>query len=242
MKVVRGLFALAMGLIVAGSLTSIAVHQNPSSVTRYVSVVGTGTVTIVPDTVRFDASITSTDNSSAGALINASKDAGIFRKTLLASGILPKYITTQTLTVNPTYTYSQAGGSKISGYQANQVFSVIIRNAAQAGAIVSAAQNAVGNDLVINGTTSYTFDESSADATARAKAIAQAKEKATNYASLAGATLGKILTIDESVQSSTPGPRPLLMNAASATAPATAQIDLGQQDIAVSVTTEWSIK
>ena len=227
-------------LAIAIFVFAIAVQQNPSTVVRNVTVTGTGTTTVVPDAVRLNATVTSVAGTSASALSNSSKSAQTFRQTLTSAGVLTKYIQTQTLTVNPNYTYSQNGGSKITGYQASQQFTIVIRNAKNAGAIVSAAQNAVGNSLQVGGVSPYIFDESSAEASARAQAITLAKAKALSYATLTGAKLGKILTIDETIQNSIPQP---VMFAADKTAavPSTAHIDLGQQDVTVTVTTEWSI-
>ena len=236
MRIFRAVFFA----ILTFSVLAIAIHQNPSTVVRNVNVTGVGTTTVVPDTVRLNANVTTIASSSALALANTSKSAQTFRQTLISEGVLAKYIQTQSLSVNPNYTYSPNGTSKISGYQASQQFTVVIRNATNAGALVSAAQNAVGNPLQIGSVSSYIFDESSAEATARAQAITLAKAKALSYAKLAGAKLGKILTIDETIQNS--GPTPLIMAAAkSPSTPSTAQIDLGQQDVTVTVTTEWSI-
>ena len=206
------------------------------------SVVGTGTTTVTPDTVRLDATVSSTASSSAAALASTSKSAQTFRQTLLSAGVLEKYITTQSISVSPNYTYPPNGTPKITGYQASQSFSVIIRKASNAGAIVSAAQNAVGNNLQINDTNAYIFDESAAEATARAQAITLAKSKAESYATLAGAKLGKIEQINESVQES--GPQPLVMSAARVAAVATPAptVDLGQQQVTVTVTTQWALK
>ena len=236
MKIFRALFFA----ILTFSVLAIAIHQNPSTVVRNVNVTGTGTTTVVPDTVRLDANVTTIAASSAAALASTSKSAQTFRQTLTSAGVLAKYIQTQSLTVNPNYTYGPNGTSKITGYQASQQFTVVIRSAANAGAIVSAAQNAVGNPLQIGGVTPYIFDESNAEASARAQAITLAKAKASSYAKLAGAKLGKILTIDETVQNSVPQPLMFASNKIAST-PASAQIDLGQQDVTVTVTTEWSI-
>jgi uncharacterized protein YggE len=237
MKIFRGIFFA----ILTFSVLAIAIHQNPSNTVRFVNVTGTGTTTVVPDSVRLSATVTATASTSAAALSNTSKSADTFRKTLISSGVLAKYIQTQTLTVNPNYTYPPNGTPKISGYQATQQFLVIIRDAKNAGAIVSSAQNAVGNPLQITGTSSYVFDESAAEATARAQAIKIAKAKAQSYAELAGAKLGKINTIDESIQNATPQPIAFASMAKTATDAAPAQIDLGQQDVTVTVTTQWSI-
>ena len=238
MKIFRGIFFA----ILTFSVLAIAIHQNPSNVDRFVSVVGTGTTTVTPDTVRLDATVSSTASSSAAALASTSKSAQTFRQTLLSAGVLEKYITTQSISVSPNYTYPPNATPKITGYQASQSFSVIIRKASNAGAIVSAAQNAVGNNLQINDTNAYIFDESAAEATARAQAITLAKSKAESYATLAGAKLGKIEQINESVQES--GPQPLVMSAARVAAVATPAptVDLGQQQVTVTVTTQWALK
>ena len=237
MKIFRGIFFA----ILTFSVLAIAIHQNPSNNVRFVNVTGIGTTTVVPDSVRLSATVTATASTSAAALSNTSKSADTFRKTLISSGVLAKYIQTQTLTVNPNYTYPPNGTPKISGYQATQQFLVIIRDAKNAGAIVSSAQNAVGNPLQITGTSSYVFDESAAEATARAQAIKIAKAKAASYAELAGAKLGKINTINESIQNATPQPIAFASMAKTATDAAPAQIDLGQQNVTVTVTTQWSI-
>src|SRR5665213_2551679 len=116
MKILRPILFTVLTL----SVLAIAIHQNPSSVVRNVNVTGVGTTTVVPDTVRFSATVTTTSSSSAAALAGTSKSAQTFRQTLTSAGILAKYIQTQTLTVNPNYTYSPNGTSKISGYQASQ--------------------------------------------------------------------------------------------------------------------------
>ena len=238
MKIFRGIFFA----ILTFSVLAIAIHQNPTTTVRFVNVTGTGTTTVVPDAVRLSANVMTTASSSSTALSNTSKSAQTFRQTLISAGVLTKYIQTQSLTVTPNYTYSPNGTSKITGYQASQQFIVVIRNATSAGAIVSAAQNAVGNSLQITGTSGYVFDESAAEATARAQAIAIAKAKATSYATLAGAKIGKIISIDESIQNSVPRPLAMTMLSKADSATTPAQIDLGQLDVTVTVTTEWAIK
>ena len=188
-----------------------------------------------------DASVSTVANTSAAALAATNKSAATFRQSLISSGVIAKYIKSQNLTVTPYYTYSQQGASKITGYQAAQAFIVVIRNAGNAGAILTAAQNAVGNSLQVNGVNAYVFDESAAEASARAQAIKIAKAKATSYAELAGAKIGKIITIDESIQNASPQPIAFASMAKTATDAAPAQIDLGQQNVTVTVTTQWSI-
>ena len=237
MKILRGIFFA----ILTFSVLAIAIHQNPSTSVRFVNVTGTGKTTVTPDAVNMDASVSTVANTSAAALAATNKSAATFRQSLISSGVIAKYIKSQNLTVTPYYTYSQQGASKITGYQAAQAFIVVIRNAGNAGAILTAAQNAVGNSLQVNGVNAYVFDESAAEASARAQAIKIAKAKATSYAELAGAKIGKIITIDESIQNASPQPIAFASMAKTATDAAPAQIDLGQQNVTVTVTTQWSI-
>ena len=238
MKILRGIFFA----ILTFSVLVIAIDQRPVSAPRMVSVTGVGTTNVVPDAVRFNATVTTTQSSSSAALAATSKSAQTFRQTVTSAGVEAKYIQTQTLTVTPNYTYSSNGGSKVSGYQASQQFTVVIRNAANSGAIVSAAQNAVGNPLQVSGVSAYVFDESAAEGVARAQAISIAKAKAQSYATLTGATLGKVLTIDESIQNTMPQPLGFADMARTASPAASAHIDLGQQAVTVSVTTQWALK
>ena len=237
MKIFRGIFFAILSL----SVLAIAIHQNPSTTVRMVSVTGVGTTNVAPDAVRFSATVTSKESSSSAALAATSKSAQTFRQTLISAGVEAKYIQTETLTVNPNYTYSSNGTSKVSGYQALQQFNVVIRNAANSGAIVSAAQDAVGNSLQVGGVNPYVFDESAAEATARGQAISIAKAKAQSYATLAGAKLGKILTINESIQNTMPQPFMMASAARTDMAKPVAHIDLGQQAVTVSVTTQWAL-
>lgn len=237
MKFLRGTFFA----ILTFSVLAIAIHQNPSTAVRFVNVTGTGSTMVVPDAVRLDASVMTVAGSSSAALSATSKSADTFRKSLISSGVLVKYIQTQSLSVTPNYSYSHSGNSKINGYQASQSFSVVIRNAANAGGIVSAAQSAVGNPLQINNVSAYVFDESSAEASARAQAMSIAKAKATSYAKLAGAEIGKIITINETIADA--NPQPLMASAMdkASSGGTPAHIDLGQQNVTVTVTTQWAL-
>ena len=67
---------------------------------------------------------------------------------------------------------------------------------------------------------------------------ANAKAKATQYAKLLGVRLGSVSTLDET---GSPSPYPIMMATAKMDSGAT-QVDLGQQDVSVSVTIKWSIK
>jgi uncharacterized protein YggE len=204
---------------------------------RYISVSSTGTVKVTPDAVRLNASVSSVAKVSKEALSNANIAADKFRKAILANGIDKKNLASTTLTVYPEYNYTQETGNVLIGYRASQSFEVVIRNATKAGEIVDAVVESAGDALYINGVTPFVFDNTKATEAARVSAVKNAKSKATSYAKLLGVKIGKIVYLQES---SAPSSYPISMVQAKSDAGAT-QIDLGQQDISVSVSTKWAI-
>jgi uncharacterized protein YggE len=205
--------------------------------TRYISVSSTGTVKVTPDAVRLNASVSAIAKVSKDALSNANIAASKFRTAILANGIDKKYLSSTTLTVYPEYNYTQDAGNVLIGYRASQSFEVIIRNAAKAGEIVDAVVSSAGDALYINGVTPFVYDNTKATEAARVSAVKNAKAKATSYAKLLGVKIGKIINLQES---SAPSSYPISMTQAKSDAGAT-EIDLGQQDISVSVSTKWAI-
>jgi uncharacterized protein YggE len=205
--------------------------------TRYISVSSTGTVKVTPDAVRLNASVSAIAKVSKDALSNANIAASKFRTAILANGIDKKYLSSTTLTVYPEYNYTQDTGNVLIGYRASQSFEVIIRDAAKAGEIVDAVVSSAGDALYINGVTPFVYDNTKATEAARVSAVKNAKAKATSYAKLLGVKIGKIINLQES---SAPSSYPISMTQAKSDAGAT-EIDLGQQDISVSVSTKWAI-
>jgi uncharacterized protein YggE len=231
------IWIFAVGLIVTFNNHSIRTQVSP----RYVNVVGDGSVKVTPDSVRVDASVSNVAASSAASLAATAKSADSMRTSLKGSGVEANYIKALNLSTNPEYSYPNNGPAKLTGYRSTQSFSIVIRDAKNAGMIIQSAQSAVGNSLSINSTSPYVFDQKIAEANARALAIASAKAKAQSYAELTGSKLGKVLSIDEQITQSNPMPLMAVAKSMDASA-APVRVDLGQQDITINVTTKWELK
>ena len=230
----RVIAVIALSVLASTFGTQFAQAATP---TRYISVSSTGTVKVTPDAVRLNASVSAIAKISKDALTNANIAADKFRTAILANGIDKKNLASTTLTVYPEYNYTQEGGNVLIGYRASQSFEVIIRNAAKAGEIIDAVVASAGDALYINGVTPFVFNNSKATEAARISAVKNAKAKANSYAKLLGVKIGKIINLQES---SAPSSYPISMVQAKSDAGAT-QIDLGEQDISVSVSTKWAI-
>ena len=224
-------------ILVAAMVSVLGVQVSQAAPVRYISVSSVGTVKVTPDAVRLSASVSNISKVSKDALAAANVAASKFRIAILANGIDKKYLASTTLTVFPEYNYTQDGGNVLIGYRASQSFEVVIRNAAKAGEIVDAVVASAGDLLAINSVTPFVYDNTKATEAARNSAVKNAKAKAVSYAKLLGVKIGKIIYLQES---SAPSSYPIMMAQAKASDEAT-QIDLGQQDVTVSVATRWTI-
>jgi uncharacterized protein YggE len=229
--------ALALALIAAAVLTSNANAATPEK--RYVTVNSEGTIKVTPDAVRLNAIVSMVAGSNKEALAKTSTTAAAVRAALIKSGILKADIATQSITVYPEYNYTQDKGSQLIGYRGSQGFVVTIKNAENAGAVVDAVVAAGGDDLQIQGVTPFVRDASKATESARTAAVKNAKAKAASYAKLLDAKLGRVNYL---VENSSPVEySPILAMSKAADAEATV-VDLGEQDVTVSITIQWSLQ
>jgi uncharacterized protein YggE len=206
---------------------------------RYITVTGVGTISVVPDAVRFNATVSALASTNSAALSSASKSASAVRAALKEKGIAVKDIRSANISVYPEYNWTQEAGTKITGYRASQSFDVLIRKAADAGSIIEAVVTAGGDNVQLGGVIPTTLNPSAATEEARAAAVTNAKSKATSYAKLLGTSVGKVLSLEE--QSSPVYSSPFPMAKAGAADAAAVEIDLGEQDVTVTITVRWAL-
>ena len=206
---------------------------------RFITVTGVGTISVVPDAVRFNATVSSLGTTNAAALSAASKSSVVVRAELKDAGIATKDIRSANISVYPEYNWTQETGTKITGYRASQSFDVLVRTASKAGTIIEAVVNAGGDNVQLGGVIPTTLNPSLATEDARAAAVANAKSKATSYAKLLGTSIGKVLSLEE--QSSPVNSSPFPMAKAGAADAAAVEIDLGEQDVTVTITVRWAL-
>jgi len=230
------LLATALTLVVGAALSLPA--SAATTVTRYVTVNSEGAIKVTPDAVRLNANVSVVSGSNKDALAKTSTSAAAVRAALTKSGIVKGDIATASITVYPEYNYTQDKGSVLVGYRGSQSFVVTIKNAENAGAVVDAVVAAGGDDLQIQGVTPFILDSSKATESARANAVKNAKAKATSYATLLGAKLGRVNYL---VENSSPISYPPIMAMAKSADSSATVVDLGQQDVTVSITIQWAL-
>ena len=236
MKLSKKLIAIPVVALVAAA--ALALPASAATPERYVTVNAEGIVQVTPDAVRINASVSLVAGTSAQALSKTSTAAAKVRAALVAKKIATKDIKTTSISVYPEYNYTQDKGSVQIGYRASQSFEVIVRNAASAGAVVDDVVTAAGDDVQIQGATPFVLDSAKATASARAAAVANARAKAKSYAELLDVKLGKVTYL---VENSSPVSYSPIMGIAKAADSGATEIDLGNQDVTVSITIRWSL-
>ena len=235
-RTIASLFTVAS---VAGVIAlAIPANSAETATTRFITVTGVGSVSVVPDAVRFNATVSTIGATNNAALSTATKSAAAVRSALKTAGIAVKDIRSASISVYPEYNWTQEGGTKITGYRASQSFDVLVRTASKAGSIIEAVVTAGGDNVQLGGVIPVTLNPSVATEDARAAAVANAKSKAASYAKLLGTSIGKVLSLEE--QSSPVYSSPFPMAKASADA-AAVEIDLGEQDVTVTITVKWAL-
>jgi uncharacterized protein YggE len=206
---------------------------------RFITVTGVGTISVVPDAVRFNATVSTGGSTNAAALSAATKSAVAVRAALKTAGIATKDVRSANISVYPEYNWTQEAGTKITGYRASQSFDVLVRTASKAGSIIEAVVTAGGDSVQLGGVIPTTLNPSAATEDARAAAVANAKSKASSYAKHLGTSIGKVLSLEE--QSSPVYSSPFPTAKAGAADAAAIEIDLGEQDVTVSITVRWAL-
>jgi uncharacterized protein len=223
----------------------VAAAQTPSpaataTTSNVIAVSGLGQVAGTPDTLLLQLRIESRGADVTAALGAANTAVTKVVAAIKANGVAARDIKTSGLSVQPDYRYERET-QRLIGYIATQSMSVKLRDLNKAGTAVSAATEAGGNSVRIDGASLDLDSDSDLVVAARANAFAEAKAKAEQYAKLAGRGLGQVSSVTESV-SNPPVPTPYNMSDQSAEAKlAAVPIQPGSQEVEVRVEVVWTL-
>jgi len=219
---------LTLGLALAACDSAPPVQTNA----RQVTVVGSGKVEGVPDTVIADVGIEVVAPDGTAAMNQTSQRQKAVLDALKADGIDAKDIRTTSVDLQPQY----GDNSVITGYRAGNSVNVTIRSLDKAPGALSSIVSAGGNATRINAVNFSISDDSALVADARARAFEDAKARATQYAELSGMSLGKVISISEAPGNTLPPPMPA-PKAMAADVP----LEPGRQTVTFAVTAVWEL-
>ncbi len=211
------------------TLTAAAQHAGRITVT------GNGTVTGVPNQISLSLSIQVNGYSVSSALSQASQDTRAVRAALTRRGVAAADIQTSDLNISPNY----QGSSPVPvSYAVSESLTATLNHLGTAGAQINAAVRAGGNAVSVNDVSLNLTDTGKLMAAARARAVADARAQASQYAAALGQPLGPVISVTP-VQQSTTTPEPLQFNSTGKAA-ASVPISPGTQQLTVSITVVYS--
>ena len=216
--------------------------QTPDSANT-VTVTGVGHVAVVPDQLAFDLSVSVLRDDLDQALDDGNTAMKAVVDTLKSSGVADKDVQTTDLSMNPEYTPRKKGQPPVLiGYRVTQSVAVTVEDFDKASAIVTAALNAGGSGVRLNGLRLQVGDPDGSLEPARTAAVEQARAKAEEYAAEAGRELGEIVSISE-VNDRAFNQDGLSYRAADAVAASAAfPIQAGQQDLTANIVVVYELK
>jgi uncharacterized protein YggE len=240
-KKILGWAVLALVVVGAIYLVVLTNHTlNTATTTNTVSFSGTGTVMARPDVANINLSIVTEATTSKAAQDENSRKSSALVEFLESQGIEDRDIKTSGYNVRPVYTYPRGEKPRITGYQVSQSFEVKVRDLEEVDSIldgvVAAGANQVGNlQLVVD-------DAEALKEEARAKAIADAKEKARKLERQLGIDLGRIIDFAEPQYGEPIMMRAEAMDVGIGGGGPLPEIPAGENEIEVNVTVTWQIK
>jgi len=206
------------------------VGENP----RQVTVVGSGQVQGVPDTLTANVGIEFTARDVTTAMNSTSERQQTVINALAGAGVDRKDISTTEVSLQPEH---DSSGSTITGYRAENSIRVKIHPTGSASQVLATIVGTGGNATRIDSVSYSIADDSQLVKDARARAFQDAKNRAEQYAQLSGLGLGKIISISEASGATPPAP-PAPRGAMAAAVP----LEPGQQTVNFSVTAVWELR
>ncbi len=217
-----------------------AVPAAAADVTRRITVVGQGSVEVVPDMATVSMGVT-TEAKTANSAMSRNTDSleGVLLE-LVGAGIEMRDVQTNNISLSPRWDNrlaSSSGKPKIVGFVASNTLSVRVRDLDRLGEVLDAVvQNGANN---FNGLNFGLQDPQPAQDAARKVAVADALRKAQLYALAAGVTLGDVLTISEAPQR---GVSPVMMTMEADMMQSRAvPVSQGELSVAASITVVYAI-
>lgn len=235
--------ALASAVLLAAVAVTAACGTDSSSAPTSgtpagINVNGVGEVQGTPDTLTARIGVETTADDVTTAIDQANTAVSAVTDAISAAGVDRADIQTQQVSIDPQYSDGfSVSTSTISGYRATNTLQVTVRDLSKASSVLGDATTAGGNATRVSGVSFRIDDDSDLIADARSRAFADARDRAEQYASLAGNDLGKVVSITENITGQESAPSFDRSSASSAV-----PIEPGQQTVSVSVAVQWGLE
>jgi uncharacterized protein len=201
-----------------------------------ITVTGVGTATAAPNTFRLDLGAQVTSETATGALRGAGDALDQMRKVLLDGGVGREDVASTGINLWPQHS---PDAHAITGYTAMLGLTVRIRDVERVGVLLAETVAAGGDASRLEGANFEYDDPSALLSGAREAAWRDAEAKASQYARLAGRSLGAVVGVSERAADGGPAPLPRvkLVAAAADAVP----VEPGTTAVTVHVDVRWTL-
>ena len=231
--------AFAAALIVLATLEPLMAAEPDPRLPRTVSVSAVGAAQAEPDAAAIQTGVTSEADTAREALNRTNAAMAKVIEGLKAAGIKPADIQTIAVQLNPRYKPNKGGQApEIGGYTASNQVRIHVLDLKRLGELLDLAITLGANQMG-----GISFEVSTAEMlrdTARTAAMANARRRAELYATAAGATLGQVVTISESIALA--GLRPAGLARGMAMSAEAVPVEGGSQRLEATVHVTWELK
>jgi uncharacterized protein YggE len=221
----------------SGTPAADAATLTASQPVGHITVSGSGTVTGVPNQLIVSMSVQANGYDVTSALRAANADVGRVTTALRDHGVAAANIQTSGLNISPNYN----SNGVITSYGVSESLTATLYHLGAAGGQITAAVRAGGNAVSVDNVSLNLTSTGPLMAAARARAVANARAQAEQYARALGVPLGPVVSVTPVQQQQQPELLPNGDFAATGQAShAAVRISPGTQQVSVSVTVVYA--
>ncbi|MDO9471721.1 MAG: SIMPL domain-containing protein [Caulobacter sp.] len=192
-----------------------------------------------PDQATISMGVTTEAPTAAEAMrLNAVKMNQVIA-ALKKGGIADRDIQTSGLSLNPQYVYVENQPPRLSGYQASNTVTVVVRDLTKLGQAVDATVNAGATN--IGGISFGLQDASAAEDAARIEAARALQARAELYARAMGYRVGRLVTLSEGGGYSPPPPMPVYAMAGRMEKDSSTPVEAGEMKVRIDVSATFEL-
>lgn len=198
-----------------------------------------GEVRRAPDMATITLGVQTDGATAADAMrANAAKMTQVIA-SLKRAGIDPKDIQTSGLQLNPQYVYQENLPPRLTGYQATNQVTIVVRDLGKLGQVVDASVNSGATNV---GGISFGIDKAdAAEDAARLDAVKALQAKADLYAKALGYRVARLVTFSESGGYAPPPPMPMASFARAEMKDASTPVEAGEIKVSIGVSATFEL-
>ena len=203
-----------------------------------VSVTGTGSAEAAPDLMVVSIGVECRADSVEDAYSRAGSSSEAVSSAFRRHGVEASDIRTTGLNVRADLVWREGEGQRVTGYIAASTLTVRLRALDAASAAISDAVEVGGNEIRLNGLELTFSDDAAVRARAREAAWLDAVRTAGQYAQLASARLGRVVSVADNTPAQGPVPLARMQRTA---AVESLTVEAGNSEVGAAITVVWEL-